>query len=197
MNDLDTLSKRLQHARRRLDLSKRDVARAAGISEPAYLKLERGDNKASAYIVQIAQALKVSPVWLSTGKGEINPGKIDALVLDSSVQNANNDPPIKKWSELLTDKGAGLFRYQMAGDSMAGAPPLNIPHGSMLTIDIDAAGQVGRVHLASVDGFPAFGVLQSHGPSMRLVPSNSAYNPIEISRDSLIGVITNYTVSLP
>lgn len=47
--------------------SQEDVARAVGMSQPGYQKLESGQNVKSAYIPLIAEFLNVDPFWLVTG----------------------------------------------------------------------------------------------------------------------------------
>lgn len=70
---MSNLASRLREARLRADKSQTQVAEAVGIKQPTYQALESGKTKKSAFIPQIAQYLKVDPIWLQTG---INPDNL-------------------------------------------------------------------------------------------------------------------------
>jgi len=63
------LADRLKEALRDAGESQSGLARKTGISQAAIQKITSGNSKGSTKIVEIAEALGVSPVWLSTGVG--------------------------------------------------------------------------------------------------------------------------------
>ena len=67
MTETHTLASRLKAARKRAGLTKAQLAKQAGISQPTYCDLERGVHEGSKHLVQIAECLNTSAEWLSTG----------------------------------------------------------------------------------------------------------------------------------
>lgn len=68
ITSVKTLAERMKSQRAKLGLSQEDVARAAGVSQGTIGNLEGGIRRSARKLVEIANALKVSPEWLSTGK---------------------------------------------------------------------------------------------------------------------------------
>ncbi|WP_137822552.1 LexA family transcriptional regulator [Pseudomonas sp. D(2018)] len=64
---LKTLAQRLVYARERHQLTQGQLATKAGISQATVANLERGRNQATRKIVQLAEALRVTPQWLLYG----------------------------------------------------------------------------------------------------------------------------------
>lgn len=66
---MNTLASRLELARKNAKLTQSAIAERVGISQPTYQALESGKVEKTAFILQIADTLKVSPTWLATGQG--------------------------------------------------------------------------------------------------------------------------------
>jgi transcriptional regulator with XRE-family HTH domain len=60
-----TFAERLKYARQLRQLTQKQLARRAGISQQAVHDLESGRHKTSRQMVQIANALRVRPEWLA------------------------------------------------------------------------------------------------------------------------------------
>jgi transcriptional regulator with XRE-family HTH domain len=73
---VESLSSRLKWARRRARLTQEQIARASGMTQPAYSELESGKSKSTALIASLASALAVSPLWLERGTGTPEPESI-------------------------------------------------------------------------------------------------------------------------
>jgi transcriptional regulator with XRE-family HTH domain len=73
---VESLSSRLKWARRRARLTQEQIARASGMTQPAYSELESGKSKSTAMIASLASALAVSPLWLERGTGTPEPESI-------------------------------------------------------------------------------------------------------------------------
>ena len=62
---------RLKEAMLRKNISQADLAEAVGISAVAIGKILSGETSKSRYIIGIAAALDINPMWLQSGEGEI------------------------------------------------------------------------------------------------------------------------------
>ena len=62
---------RLKEAMLRKNVSQADLAEAVGISAVAVGKILSGETSKSRYIIAIAAALDINPMWLQSGEGEI------------------------------------------------------------------------------------------------------------------------------
>ncbi|MGD1335072.1 helix-turn-helix domain-containing protein [Vibrio harveyi] len=54
-------------------LNQYQLAERAGLKQSTISRIEKGDFQGSAKLVELAAALNVSPIWLSTGEGEMKP----------------------------------------------------------------------------------------------------------------------------
>lgn len=63
------LSERVRFAMEEHNLNANSLAKLVGISRPAMIKILDGETKEPKKILEIADALNVSPEWLKTGKG--------------------------------------------------------------------------------------------------------------------------------
>lgn len=92
-----SLQLRLKQRREELGYSQAQVAKLAGLSQPSYGDLENGKTQNSRKLVQIANALKVSPKWLLTGEGEMlsTQAQVDELV--ASMPNGITHDEIEPW----------------------------------------------------------------------------------------------------
>ncbi|MBF0585069.1 MAG: helix-turn-helix transcriptional regulator, partial [Magnetococcales bacterium] len=69
-----TFGERIVTARKQAKLTQKELADRVGISQTAVHKLESGKYKASRRTVSIALACGVDPIWLETGRGEMDLG---------------------------------------------------------------------------------------------------------------------------
>lgn len=68
---MDTLGKRLKHARLERGLTQMQLAQASGVKQSDISKLERGDSITTTGVVRLAKALGCSAEWLDTGNGSM------------------------------------------------------------------------------------------------------------------------------
>lgn len=68
---MNTIGKRVVHARQQREMSQADLGRAIGVSQTAIYLLETRKRSGTSYLYAIAQALGVNVQWLATGKGPI------------------------------------------------------------------------------------------------------------------------------
>ncbi|EOG1666591.1 XRE family transcriptional regulator [Proteus mirabilis] len=97
---MKTFSDRLNFAMRNAGLSQADLAQLVGVAQPTIWKLTTGKSQSSRKSMEIAEALGVDPVWLTTGNGE--PFSKNETQKSS---NMGNEIPVKTWSSdtLLDD----------------------------------------------------------------------------------------------
>lgn len=107
---MDNLGNRIKLARETFPpsgMTQKELGDAAGISQTTIADIERGRNKGTKHIVDIAKSLKVSIEWLNSGKGEMRPRhKEDA--------NITAGPDIRGCIPLISWVQAGNF--SMAAD---------------------------------------------------------------------------------
>ncbi len=70
ITSVKTIAERLKQAREDLGLSQEQVAERAGVSQGTIGNIESGTRKSPRELLAIAAAVKVSPEWLKSGKGE-------------------------------------------------------------------------------------------------------------------------------
>jgi phage repressor protein C with HTH and peptisase S24 domain len=68
---MDSLGKRVAHARALAGISQSELARRIGIKPQSIQAIEAGDTKRSRYTGQIARTLGVDEAWLDMGRGEV------------------------------------------------------------------------------------------------------------------------------
>lgn len=73
-----TIAERLKTAREDLGLSQEQVASAAGVTQSTIGNIEAGLRKNPRELLAIAAAVKVSPEWLKTGRGDRKSGSVGA-----------------------------------------------------------------------------------------------------------------------
>ncbi len=85
------LKDRLKQARKNAGLTQAELADRVGIKQASVSEIERGLTRTSGYLVQLAQACGVDPVWLSEGKGSVDRTR--------PVANATMLGPISVWDD--------------------------------------------------------------------------------------------------
>lgn len=193
------LKDRLIWARERAGLEQKEVCDRVGMATSTYNRLEKGKNKKTAFIAQIADVYGVNPIWLATGRGSHFVTKITKLDENSTTVSDTIDREMNKtWTEIMESKGnlVNVFKFSNDGDSMQGGKPSDIPPGSIVRVDPLRKGMIGAVHLAEVAGHPALGSLQSIGGRLFLAPNNQRYPAFEIDESSIIGQVVGYYVNM-
>jgi len=83
-----TMGDRVRTERKAQGINQKALARLAGTSQQVISSIERNNQGGTTYVVQIANALKVNPVWLETGKGDKYPARWDVLLDVSTLDPA-------------------------------------------------------------------------------------------------------------
>jgi DNA polymerase V len=98
-------------------------------------------------------------------------------------------------NELLIKQPAATYFVRAQGDSMV---EVGINPGDILIVDRSLEAHHGDIVIAAIDGELTVKRLETQ-PAVRLVPMNTAYQPIDIPEGSdleLFGVVTNVIHSL-
>lgn len=103
------LNDRVKQARKHAGLTQSELAERIGIKQASISELERGLSRSSSYLVQIAGACGVNPVWLAEGIGK--------MVYDQS--NGDRDQVVTNVSPAL--QPTRYFEYPEISWVQAGA----------------------------------------------------------------------------
>lgn len=68
---MSTLGERIRQAREHLKMSQETLAKKLGIKQPSVQAMEKSKAKKTKHLLALADALKQSPEWLETGRGEM------------------------------------------------------------------------------------------------------------------------------
>jgi SOS-response transcriptional repressor LexA len=82
---MTNLADRVKIARKHAGLAQGELALKSGVKQPVISQLEQGKNLGSRFVVNIAKACGVNPVWLATGMGAMTSEKneFDANVVST------------------------------------------------------------------------------------------------------------------
>ncbi|MEY0256210.1 XRE family transcriptional regulator [Morganella morganii] len=96
---MKTFTDRLIYAMQKAGMSQADLAKSVGLAQPSVWKLVSGKSNSSRYVVQIAGALNVDPVWLATGAGEPSKSSQETNEFTEQQQASNVGPeiPVRTW----------------------------------------------------------------------------------------------------
>ncbi len=152
------------------------------------LTLDR--KQALKYIPNIARGIEL----LNTKpKGMPIYGYVPAGVPFMSQENIVDTFEIKKYISASDD----VFGLYVRGDSMIDA---NLETDDLLFVDPKVEARNGRMVVALVEGEPTVKWFERDGNSIRLVPANKKYKPIEISKFDqnfrIVGVVVGMIRSI-
>ncbi|WP_460429669.1 helix-turn-helix domain-containing protein [Aquaspirillum soli] len=86
---MDTFGDRVRARRTELGMTQGTLAKAVGMkSQSGIGNIESGRNDGSRFLLELAKALKVRPLWLQYGQGEK-----EAPVVETISQEQENPPP--------------------------------------------------------------------------------------------------------
>lgn len=102
-----TLAERLKEARAHARLSQPELEAKSGVSQKTISKIERGDQKSTTKIVQLASACGVRPEWLGTGEGpmvDLTPGLQQERSGYGHMLSTEALEVARMWQELLPER---------------------------------------------------------------------------------------------
>lgn len=108
---------RLKKARKTRGLSQAELAEQSGVKQGSISKIERGDQEASSFDIDLAMALQISPVWLSKGLGEMELSNLPTTKPESNAEHEPPRPPVideNEWHKLPKSQAKSVFDlYQL------------------------------------------------------------------------------------
>lgn len=195
MDELNTLSERLKHARTTKGLSQAELGKAVGVSQSAIAAIESERNKGSTHIATLAAILEVNPMWLETGKGEKETALYQANGAqfgDNATIGCSNNSSVNQFSSSL--KNENHPDYTMPDDSMS---PV-LPKGCGLWINRQDKERInGKIYRIDWQGAELVRQLFFDDPAqIRLHAHNSQYPDKYVPKDQIriIGRVVSWQV---
>ena len=203
-----TFAERIKSARKQAGLTQKSLAECVNISQTAIHKLEAGNSSSSRRTVDIALACGVDPVWLHTGKGNMDAsglraektiptGAIPLISWPEAKESCNQEgdslvPVLENilfWIPVAAKYGDRIFSLRVSDDSMEP----EFAEGDVIVVDPTLEAEHNGYVVALMDsGMPTFKQLIIMGNKMYLKPLNQRYPLLEIQGELLIcGVVVS------
>lgn len=202
---------RLKLARKNAKITQAQLAKMVGTTQGSISDLESGRNRTTTNLVAIANALKTSPDWLATGKGEMT---ISHANVEKAPQKDVYFAPVLNWVQAgaftstgdnyydeympHTYVGGNVFWLVVRGDSMAP----EFKEGDYLLIDADKQPKAGSFVIATVADdtettfkrYKPCGFDETGQEYWQLVPLNDFYPVIDSHHKpfSVVGVVVEH-----
>lgn len=211
-----SLGIRLKQARLKKKLTQEELAEVVGIKQQAVQRIEAGKVKSTSYVVQLAQALDVSPEWLALG--DEHPQEVSSSEhATTSTTKACAHAPLLKWHDLELIKQLPLahsdhnkvplldricnkcFALQIKDNSMTTSKPgqLGFLPNDYIIVDTSVESQNGDFVIARLDNSSqmTFRKLVSGQNGRQLTALNTQYSDILVASNvEILGtVILRYT----
>lgn len=219
-----TLAERLREARKAADMTQKALGEAVGISQAAIQKIETGRAAQTTKLLDIANALRVRPEWLSSGTGAMsadresdknpsrtNPDVFRVDILDLAV-SAGPGIVNQEFVEILHSveyapaearhmfdgrKAENIRIINVRGDSMSGT----IEPGDLLFVDISVKSFDGDgIYAFLYDDTAHVKRLQKMKDKLLVISDNKSYaawDPIEKDEMNRVFVFGKVIGSMP
>lgn len=202
---MNTLAERLKACREDAGFTQAELAQRAKLKNQSIIGgLESGSRKTSSHIPLIANALGVSPLWLSNGIGEKlaqgtmqnyipAPDVRDYVPLISMVQAGNFSEAIDSlhagdyFEQIPTSypKKRHTFALEVSGESMMP----RFPPGMRLIVEPEMEYQSGDFVIAKNGGDATFKQIVKDGGVWYLKPLNPQFPTLPLADAHVIGVV--------
>ncbi|EMN5860595.1 helix-turn-helix transcriptional regulator [Pluralibacter gergoviae] len=103
-----TLAERLREARKAADMTQKALGEAVGVSQAAIQKIETGRAAQTTKLLDIANALRVRPEWLSSGTGAMSADRES----DKNPSRTNQDVFRVDILDLAVSAGPGIVNQE-------------------------------------------------------------------------------------
>ncbi|MBS3687323.1 XRE family transcriptional regulator [Klebsiella quasipneumoniae] len=219
-----TLAERLREARKAADMTQKALGEAVGISQAAIQKIETGRAAQTTKLLDLANALRVRPEWLSSGTGAMstdresdknpsrtNPDVFRVDILDLAV-SAGPGIVNQEFVEILHSveyapaearhmfdgrKAENIRIINVRGDSMSGT----IEPGDLLFVDISVKSFDGDgIYAFLYDDTAHVKRLQKMKDKLLVISDNKSYaawDPIEKDEMNRVFVFGKVIGSMP
>ena len=205
---MNAIEDRVRGRRKELRLSQVELSRRAGLSQTTIADIERGRNRKSRYLLQLAEALECSPEWLESGVGtmgrelasNISAGPVlrGRVPVISWVQAGHAAEAIDllqpgegyDWIETDIPIHRHTFALRVNGDSM----DPEFPAGTIVIVEPEMEPNTGDYVIAkNGDGEATLKMLMKDGPDWYLVPLNNRYPIKPLSGYQIVGTVRGKT----
>ncbi|TES59214.1 LexA family transcriptional regulator [Pseudomonas syringae pv. tomato] len=199
-----------------LKLTATDLSSRIGVSKATITFWRNGTNGATgSNLMELAKALKCSPMWLETGKGSMDVGGTEPSNVSMIDQPTRmyRYPVISSvaagaWAEAVEEgfsdryetsdyKAKGpAFWLEVVGDSMTAPSGTSVPEGMLILVDTGVEARPGKLVVAKLPSSndATFKKLIDDAGQLYLKPLNPGYSMIKCSDDcKIIGVAVRVT----
>jgi SOS-response transcriptional repressor LexA len=217
---ISTLAIRLKKARRVRNVTQQELANRIGVKQQAIQRIEAGKVRSSTYIVTIALALQVSPIWLAGGQ-ELEPILLDHNMHTDPSQAIFPSLPLFSWNEISNDikplykKGdirpqvpafmsvsnkAFALQLQLPDDAMVSMtdPKASFQRDAMVFIDPSRTPKDGSFILVKTSELILRKYVTANDSGAYLAALNNKYESVlwDPNRHTIIGVLIAKYISL-
>ena len=178
MITFETFGERLRHARKTREFGQEQLSLQVGCSQGGVSRMEVRKAKSSEFSYDLALALNISPVWLITGRGDMDSGQSQA----SEPPSLEPEPPLLDPSHVAEHIASHNTPYRIKYGSDNNDP--KIPEDSILTIEPrdQAHGEIG---IYKVDGLVVVGRLVEGPPNDLLLFTNKDYPNLQLKNKNV------------
>lgn len=211
----ENLSDRIKIARKMAGLTQKQLSERVGISQTAVHKIESGMSRSSRRTVAIALTCGVDPIWLDTGRGEMNMGgqpvvkgekgaegyrtpviaRIPLIAWDEAKEytpetaESHHPENVKSWIPVAPRTSSTAYALAVPDDSMEP----EFYEGEIIIVDPAMVAEHNRFVVARGEGDSRVTLKQLVvlGSKQYLKPLNSRYPLIDVQGSLIIsGVVT-------
>jgi transcriptional regulator with XRE-family HTH domain len=210
---MTTMGERLQTARIEAGFSQQALARAAKCGQSTIASIENGRNKGSTKVARLAQALEVSALWLSEGKGpmrlpdskskntppdlsiphthihHVSERDNTLFLFDAELMRLMHDAPLVSTEDIMKKAHTTPFFWRSTDDHVGTGRPVAAPQGYLALIDPALEPEAGDLLLIKTHtGRIMLRRLAYGGQVDYLVTDSGTLPPIPISDCEILGL---------
>lgn len=204
----ETIGDRVKEFRVKRGFTQEQLAKKINTTQTTIANLERGRNKKTTFLPDIARVLNVDVTYLAYGSGGVIPvpqmtfvstHQVPLITMAQTAEWWSEDGKTVEAEEWLTppsNASPRTFAVRVEGGSMLAPHPQGgyYPEGIILYVDPDHPGPyVGRRIIALYNGEATFKELSQDGSQLYLRPLNPQYPtiPVDASDFKVIGVVVS------
>lgn len=173
MSAMNTFAARLKKARTSAGMTQAELAELVGVDQTSISNLERGKSQGTSFVVRLARACDVNPIWLETGEGEMKGALASGAASPAISQSPGSSKTLQLVRQLLESRAAKALpledREKILQAAEATYQEDKAGHGNVIRADFSRSPLVGdeiRIAHYDVQGAMGSGKLVHDFPEM-------------------------------